>query len=260
MKLSSHPASQFQKLIYIGDSSTGKTGSLVSLVKSGYKLRILDYDNGLQSLIAQIEEQCPDFLDNVDAITLRDKFRATSSGPVVSAKAYVEGVKYLDKWDDGSTPSDWGPETIFVLDTTTSMGKSCFEWAKSLAPTAKDPRQWYFAAQQSFENIIAQVTSEDFRCNVILIGHVNYKELQDGTTKGYPTAVGSALGPLIPRYFNTMLMTETVGSGKSVRRTIRTISTAVVDLKNPAPFKIDAEYPLNEGLALIFAKLNERKT
>ena len=41
-KLSDHQSNDFTKLLLIGDAKSGKTGSLVSLVKAGYKLRILD--------------------------------------------------------------------------------------------------------------------------------------------------------------------------------------------------------------------------
>jgi triacylglycerol esterase/lipase EstA (alpha/beta hydrolase family) len=161
----------------------------------------------------------------------------------------------MTQWDDDSVPSEDGPESIFVLDSTTSLGKSAFEWAKQSNPGAKDPRQWYFAAQQAFENIIAMLTSETFNTNVVVIGHVNYKELADGTTKGYASAIGSALGPIIPKYFNTLVLSQTVGSGKALKRRILTTPTAQIDLKNPAPFTVDDQYDLGVGLAELFEKL-----
>ena len=253
--LSQHQSSSFVKLIYIGDSGTGKTGSLVSLVKAGYSLRILDMDNGLDALAQFVAKECPDRLDNVDFETLRDPTRATQAGPIVTAKAYLAAIKLMSKWSDESTPSEWGEDTIFVLDSLTALGKSAFEWAKGQAPSARDPRQWYFAAQQTIENIIGMLTSKDFQCNVIVISHVNYKELQEGVHRGYPSAIGSALGPTIPKYFNTMVMASTIGSGKNTKRSISTIPTAVVDLKNPAPFKIEASYDLGTGMSELFTKL-----
>ena len=46
--LSKHQSSEFTKLLLMGDSKSGKTGALASLVLAGYKLRILDFDNGLE--------------------------------------------------------------------------------------------------------------------------------------------------------------------------------------------------------------------
>lgn len=258
MKLSSHPSSEFAKILYLGDSGAGKTGSLISLVKDDYKFKILDLDNGLTALKAFIEKECPEKIDNVDYETVRDPVKPTSAGPVVTAKAFVEATKLMTKWSDGSDPSLGGENEIFVLDSTTTLGRQAYEWAKALAPAAKDPRQWYFAAQQAFENIIAMLTSDSFEANVIVIAHINYKELIEGVNKGYPTAVGSALGPTIPKYFDTMLQIEVTGTGKNARRKIKTVPSGIVDLKNPAPFRIEGEYPIETGMAEIFAQLKHQ--
>jgi hypothetical protein len=256
-KLSEHQAAKFVKLLFIGDSGTGKTGALTSLVKDGYKLRILDLDNGLDALRQWVGHECKDKMDKVDFITLRDSIRATQQGPLVSAKAYIQALKLMSEWDDGSKPAEDGEKSVFVLDSLTALGKAAFEWAKASQPSAKDPRQWYFAAQQSVENVIGLLTSESFATNVIVISHINYRELTEGVHKGYPSAVGSAMGPTIPKYFNTMLQAEVQGSGKNTKRLIRTVPTAVIDLKNPAPFKMEAQYELGTGLAEIFKSLKE---
>lgn len=254
-KLSAHQSNEFVKIMYIGDSSTGKTGSLASLAADGYEFMILDLDNGLDVLKNFVTKECPDKLDNIDYETLRDKIKGGNIGVTVTAKAFVETTKLLNKWSDERIPAEFGPKGIVVLDSLTTLGKSAFEWARSMNPTAKDPRQWYFAAQQAVENMIALLTSAEFRANVIIISHINYKELQDGTTKGYPSAIGSALGPIIPKYFNTLVMADKVGSGTAVKRKIKTVSTAIIDLKTPAPFKIDKEYDLGDGMSKLFKEL-----
>lgn len=254
-KLSAHQSSSFTKLILIGDSGTGKTGSLTSLVRAGYKLKILDLDNGLDALKAWIGKECPDKVDNVDFETLRDPIKPSESGPKISARAFVEATKLMTTWTDGTHPWEGGPNEIFVLDSTTTFGKCAYEKARHDQPSAKDPRQWYFAGQQYFENIIAMLTSDEFKANLIVIAHVNYKEITEGISKGYPTAVGSALGPTIPKYFNTMVQLEVIGTGKNARRRLRTVPTGVVDLKNPAPFRIEAEYGIENGMAELFTQL-----
>jgi hypothetical protein len=158
----------------------------------------------------------------------------------------------MTKWSDDTIPAEWGPDTIFVLDSLTALGRACFEWARGLNPSAKDPRQWYFSAQQSLEMVIQLLSSEAFRSNVIIISHVNFVEESDGTSKGYASAIGRAMGPIIPKYFNTLLLAESSGMGKNVRRRIKTVPTGLIDLKNPSPFKLDAELPLETGLATVF--------
>ena len=255
--LSNHHASTTVKLILIGDSGTGKTGSLVSLLAEGYKLRILDMDNGLDSLVQWGNRVCPDKLANAEFETVRDTYKSSIHGPVISGtpKAFVKSLSLMDKWGDGTAPSEWDTNTIFVIDSLTALGKAAFDWAKGMNPAAKDPRQWYFSAQQAMENVIAMLTSEAFKPNVIIISHVSYKEMADGTVKGYANSIGSALGPTIPKYFNTLLLAESIGSGMNVKRTIKTLPTGVIDLKTPIPFKLPAALPLDTGMAEIFKQL-----
>ena len=253
--LTEHHAGQFVKLLFIGDSGTGKTGALTSLVKDGYNLKILDLDNGLDALRQWVGHECPDQMANVDFETLRDEMRVGPMGPTVRAKTYIAALKLMETWTDDSTPSDSTETDIFVVDSLTSLGKAAMEWAKASNPSAKDPRQWYFAAQQSLENVIAMLTSAEFKSNVIIISHINYKELEEGVHKGYPSAVGSAMGPTVPKYFNTMVQAEIRGSGKNASRKIRTLPSSVIDLKNPSPFKLEGEYDLGDGLAEIFKEL-----
>lgn len=258
--LADHQGASLIRALYIGDPTTGKTGSLASLVAAGYKIGILDFDNKLSVLKHFVMQTCPEKIGNVSAITLRDKYKSTNNGPIVQTpKAYVEGVKFLNEWEDKSIPSEWGPDHILVLDSGSSMGVAAMEWAKGMNPGAKDPRQWYFTAQQSFLNMIQLLTSETFNTHVIVISHVNWKEMQDGTTKGWANAIGSALGPQLGRYFNCILLADKAGQGKNVRRVIRTVQTDTIDLITPAPFKIDGELPLDTGLATIFSKLTEVK-
>lgn len=249
--LDQHASSEFSKLIYIGDSGTGKTGSLTSLVAAGYYLRVLDLDNGLDALVHFAREQCPENLTNVEYETIRDKYVGSRGGPICRApKAFTEALDVLTKWSEIEDPN-----SIVVIDSGSAFGRAGFEWAKGMNPATKDPRQWYFAAQQAFENTIAMLTSEAFKHNVIFISHVNYKEVTEGVTKGHVNAIGSALGPIIPRYFNTMILAETTGAGKNTRRRIKSMPTGIIDLKNPTPGKIENELPLETGMAEIFRKL-----
>lgn len=248
--LDHHQSSDYTKLIYIGDSGTGKTGSLASLVAAGYKLKVLDMDNGLDALVHYARALDAD-LSLVEFETIRDAYRASKAGPVIkgSPQAYTKSLDILTQWAEIEDP-----QTIFVLDSLTHFGKAAFEWAKGMNPTAKDPRQWYFTAQQGVEKVLSLLTSDDFKMNVIIISHVNYKEISEGVHKGHPNAVGSALGPTISSYFNTLILAESSGAGTNTRRKIKTLPTGVIDLKTPNP-KVDKELPLETGLATIFAQL-----
>lgn len=259
VSLTDHQSSRFTKLMYIGESGTGKTGSLTSLVKAGFKLRILDMDNGLDVLKTYIKREDPALLANVDYESRRDKFKATNAGVIVDGmpKAFVGAAQLLSKWSDGSTPQNWGPDTFLVVDSLTGLGNAAYEWAKGMNPTAKEPRQWYGAAGEAVENIIAMLTSDDFEANVIIITHVRLIELTDGSLKGIPTSIGTALGNVLPRYFNSLIMAEKAGQGANAARKIKTVPTAFLDLKTPNPFEVAAEVPLSTGLATIVEQLRK---
>jgi AAA domain len=263
--LADHQSNEYVKALVTGDSGSGKTGSLASLARAGYKLRILDFDNGLDVLKQYILKDCPEAIGNIEYRTLRDKRKATETGLQVSeAKAYINALKMLDKWSysyggqkvDLGTPATWGPECILVIDSLTRLCDAAFDYYEPLVPKGKsgekDNRSVYYNAQQGIAELLALITGEDFRTNVIVMAHIRYVERQDGVTKGYPRAVGSALSPDIPTYFNSVIQAETDASGK---RKYHTIATAMCDLKNPRPFAMASTYPIGEGLASFFEVL-----
>jgi hypothetical protein len=93
-RASEHSSSSIQKLLYIGDSGTGKTTSLLSLVQAGYKLRIYDFDNLLAPLISVARAKAPDKLDSIEFMSFRDQITTTAAGPIVpSPQAFVAGLK-----------------------------------------------------------------------------------------------------------------------------------------------------------------------
>ena len=254
--LSNHQSNEYVKILLTGDSGSGKSGALASLVAAGYRLRILDMDNGLDPLKTYIMKECPGKIDNVEFRTLRDDVVTTAAGPkVAKPKAFVDAMKMLDAWKyddiDLGKPSDWGPDYVCVLDSLSFFSDAAFEWAKGMNPGAKDPRQWFYSAQQAVESALALLTSGSFKTNVIVSAHVRYSTGDDGRNKGYPNAIGSALGPTIPRYFNHWAQCE----NKAGKRTIRTEATGMFDLKNTKPFEMKANYDLTTGLADFFAVL-----
>src|SRR5690349_4655261 len=113
--LDNHAASQFTKVLYIGDSSSGKTGSLVSLLLAGYSFRILDMDNGLTALREYGRKAGAD-LSRIEYETYRDEYRMTKGGPMVkgSAKAFASAMDKLTEWSEVEDPM-----CITVVDSLT---------------------------------------------------------------------------------------------------------------------------------------------
>ena len=265
--LADHQSNEFTKLLLIGEAMSGKTGSLVSLVKAGYKLRIQDYDNKLDVLKYYVQHECPDLIGNIEYVSLRDKRKTTPAGSVIDGKpkAFIEGMKLLDNWKytDGDTgqevdlgkPAEWGADTILVIDSLSRLCDAAFDFREPLVPVGKsgerDMRAVYGDAQDAVEMLLATLTSKTFATNVIVIAHITYQDQADGTTKGFPQGVGQKLSPKIPQYFPSAVLY----TNKSGKRTIQTNSTPLIDLANPAPFKMEKSYPIESGLADFFAVL-----
>jgi hypothetical protein len=260
--LSNHSSNEYTKLLCIGNPGSGKSGGLCPLVAAGYKLRILDMDNGLEVLKNYILKECPDKIGNVEYRSLRDKRKASADGPVIAGtpRAFPDALKMLDRWKyddvDLGPPAEWGPECILVVDTLTFLSHAAFDFREPLTPRSRDgkydQRATYRDAQDAIRAVLGTLYSEAFETNVIVNTHIKYQEREDGQVKGFPTSVGSALGPEIGIYFNTIALFETDNKGNHV---IRTVPTNMIDLKNPKPFAMAKTYPLETGLADIFEVL-----
>lgn len=254
--LAQHQSNEYTKLLIEGDSKSGKTGSLASLVAAGYALRILDFDNGLDVLKQFVLRDCPEKVDRVEFRTLRDERKG---GQVIKPKAFATAFKMIDEWKyddiDLGIPAEWGPEAILVIDSLTFMCDAAFDFHHAMDLKNKDPRAAFYAAQKAIANVLAHITSETFRTNVIVISHVKYMEIE-GRTKGFPVGVGSALSPTIPRYFNSVIRYATKSGGE---RIIETVATSTFDLANPKPFEMEKTLDVEDGLARFFEILRPRK-
>lgn len=255
--LADHQSNNLTKLLLIGDAKTGKTGSLVSLVKAGYHLRILDFDNLLDSLKYQVLRECPEMMGNVEYRTLRDHYKPTPLGPALDGKAtaFIDAMKMLDRWKydntDLGSPAEWGSESILVIDSLSRLCDAAFDFHQSIAGAKTDGRAVYGLAQDAVEMVLSNLTSDAFGTNVIVIAHIAYQDQPDGTKKGFPQGVGQKLSPKIPQYFSSVVLYTNIRG----KRTMKTNSTPLVDLANPKPFEMAAELPIETGLATFFETL-----
>lgn len=261
--LTDHQSNKIVKLLLMGDSGSGKTGALASLVKAGYKLRILDLDNGLD-ILRQIALKNNLDLSLVEFRTLRDKYKSSPMGPVIDGqpKAFIEALSMLDNWKytyngqtiDYGKPSTWGADTIVVIDTLTFLSNAAWAWASIIkvphGPKGQDGRAVYGEAQRALENVLGLLTSESFATNVIVISHLTYIDRDDGARKAYPTSTGQALSPKIPAYFNSLALCERK-TGAAVPE-IRFAPTSMIDLKSPVSFKMAPSISAETALADFF--------
>lgn len=262
--LADHRARKPVKLLNVGDSGTGKTGAIASLIDAGYKVRILDFDNGLDVLPFHVKDK--NKLSNVNYLTITEQMQMSQFGPVpknLAPKAFSRGMKMLDHWKytdkDTGEVVDFGPITkwdddcILVIDSLTMMSTAALYWARGISSslTQKYVRQddWQLA-MNAIEGMLGMLYEEEVRCNVILKSHL-VPIGEDENEKFFPSTLGKKLPPKVGRYFNTMVLTKAIGTGQSVKRVIRTVPESKVACKVPVQ-GLKEELPISNGLLTIF--------
>lgn len=254
--LDQHQSAKCIKLLLIGDSGSGKTGALASLINSGrYEFFIQDYDNGLDALTRYVK---PEFLKLVNFETLTDKLKYMSgvAVPDGAPDAFVRGTRLLsDGWPGKGSIFTWGPDKVLVIDSLTFLGNAILRlvrtMAGNLAGNTTQP-QWGEAMKKQ-EELLQMLFAEQIKCNVIVIAHITFEKTEgEAVLKGYPSGLGAKLPPKIPSYFNSVLMCKTEGSGASVKKKILTKSTAIIELKNPNPVIVPQEFGIEDGLLKFF--------
>lgn len=234
------------KMLVMGDSGTGKTGALASLANAGYKLHILDYDNGLDILSTTVK---PEFLKNVEYETLTEKKKSVN-GMIIPAgmpKAFSRGLALLTEWGNKYTSL----EDVIVVDSLTFMSDAALEHVQAGAGhLGKQPEiQEWGMAMSLIEDILSILYSDDIKCNVIINSHIKY--IQDegtGITKAQVNTLGSKLPPKVGRYFNHMILATMEAS----KRIFKTKASMTMGLKSPNPEKVADKYPIESGLAEYF--------
>ena len=177
--------------------------------------------------------------------------------------------KYVDEYGEEinyGKPYEWDSDVILVLDTLTSATRAAHNYhlaqnsALSSTRTQNEARRDIGAAQDYIRGLLEMFKDSNMKCNIIVISHITkvsdsgygpqspeVKEKNEDIL-GYPSAIGRALSPMIPRYFNTVLQTRITGT----RHFILTKTNGEVCTKNTAPLKVAAQYPLESGLADYF--------
>lgn len=274
--------------------NSGKTGALASLARAGYNLRILDFDNNLE-ILGNLLLNDPAARERVVYETFTNSFQVLEGKviPVGTPDAFPRAMKLLHTW---KTPThnfgslrDWTSKDVLVIDSFSFMAAAAFWYVRALNKRAsgQDSHPTDFGgAQECLRGVLEIIRDDAVKCNVIVIAHIKYTGVEEGTdipvktldikakakpgeappqtvvsadiirkeTKGYVNSIGRALGPEIPRYFPTMVQCESEAAGNWARRTIRTRPSGLIDLAVPVLGLPDV-LPQETGLADIFKAL-----
>ena len=272
-RLSDLTTSPVTKMLLMGDSGSGKTGAVMSLIATGYNVRVLDLDNGLKVLQDYFinpdsayrkprpglwdAKQAASLADRFWYETLTDKMKASGAGQLVpvSARVWPKLTETLNKWPGLGPVSGWGPQDVLVLDSLTFAAKAAMNFVLSMnARLGQKPWQEDWGVAQGYlDGLLQLLYDEGVNCNIIVNCHMKLFGPDGGVQKWFPETLGKALSPNIGRYFNTVLQAKTVGAGSATRRVITTVSSQGIELKTPCPLRVQKEYDISTGLAEYFA-------
>ena len=255
--ISEHASANVCKILMIGRNGSGKTGSLVSLAKAGYKIRVLDLDNGTE-ILKNLLASDPAALARVDVETHMDEYMsppvvAPGGSPMIPKtplKGFSGAMACLSSWPGLGKPTEWGPDTVLVIDSLTMLGKFIMNHVLSVkgklaqgifGTDQGNPSQgdWGHAMELQ-ENVLAMLYSKNIKCHVIVMSHITYldDEAPGSLSKGFPSALGKKLPPKVGSYFNHTLIVEEEGIGAARQKVIKTKSTVQIDAKTSAPGKV----------------------
>lgn len=273
-----HQSAHTTKLLLVGDSGVGKTGALMSLAAAGYKLRIIDFDNGVDILRGYCTDEKSPYLklnpkvaENIVFETLADPMK-NLNGKLVPAKAqaWARMTGLLQHWKgegyDLGPVASWDTDCVLVIDSLSMACDAAMNYhlaingALGATRTQNEGRRDIGQVQNMIRELLKLLYEQSIRCNVIVMAHITMVDEMggrpegeaSGPIRGYPSAVGRALSPHIPRWFNTVLYANVVGTGPGARHRIYTRSQGYVNVKTSAPLKVAPEYPLETGLADYF--------
>lgn len=267
--LDAHPSTEIVRALNLGESGGGKTGALASLVIAGYTLWILDYDNGLDILVAALREHYKSDPDGLKAAMSRVHYKTLRDATVVQAgvvkikappTAWKDSGKALQAWNINSFTNN----DVIVIDTLSTMTRVALNEAMMLGArlnqkVADIDYGWMATSVFLF---IEMLTDDDLKCNLVVNSHIRYLHGQEetvedsrgnekaaGAIKGLPNALGQQIPREIAKYFNTLITTRVGPGGK---RTISTTPNAGIDVKTANPFGVKKSYPVETGLADLF--------
>lgn len=285
--LDQHPALQTIKLLHVGQSGSGKTGALASLVEAGYKLYILDYDKGLDIIVNVLKAKgLSRLLKNVEYETINEEMKFKGGKAIVAAAtAFRRAGQVLTDWK----VDQLGPESVVVLDTLNTFSQVGFNEAMKMSArlnVAGDggrPRQQEYGIMAdmvlAFIDTLTNVTTvrpnpepgkdniviPGVDCHVIVNTHVKFlaaedeallasrdKNIEFTRALGLPEAKGQEVPRNIAKYFNTVIYSSVVGRGVGAKRTIFTTPQGVVDVRTSSPYTVKPTYSVETGLADMF--------
>lgn len=204
-------------MLLIGKSGTGKTGALASLVAAGYKLRIIDTDNGSKTLSSLLLDKRYPYrvycekkgidITSTDTVSIkpisqemqlrsvtRTMNHKSTTETVLGPKngnAWLNIIKQLEAWKDGEANyghiETWDDKTVLVFDTFGTLAKIAYYHIQALngrlgaRDEGFDYQRDIGGAQSLLMRLLEWLSSASVSCNAIVSSHITWVD----DTRGY---------------------------------------------------------------------------
>ena len=274
------PDKQVTKLVYVGHSRSGKTGSLASLAAAGYNVRVLDLDRKVDVLRDYVlnkekspyrracaglwtQEQADTIAKRVSYVQLDETQVRLRESLVPKGDLWGKISLQLADWKDGTRSlgnvETWTPRDVLAIDGLSRLSMAAFTNVLALNGRLLSKPEWsdYGQTQAMVKRLMELLANKSLNCNVIIIAHIDFIETEGGPTKGFPQTVGAKLSPKISQDFSHAIMAKLSGQGDKEKRVIITQSSGNVDLGSAAPLRVKPEYDLSTGLAEYFRDIRQ---
>ena len=139
-----HQSKKTTKLLNLGDSGSGKTGALACLLKAGYRVIVVDFDNGLDILINLLRDD-QESLERLYYETFTDKMKAVEGHvlPAGMPTAFSGAMNALTRWKfpiepgsdetyDFGNISSWDANTVVVIDSLGFCGEAALRLVRQM--------------------------------------------------------------------------------------------------------------------------------
>jgi hypothetical protein len=273
-------ANGYKLRIIDGDKGTATLFGLLTNPKYPYRKYMEEKGYSLKDAVSYIPLDVPMGNKSVDQHSIHKLLAPTS------ASAWLKIGDLLNEWKDGDVNygniKTWDNDTVLVLDSLTTVCDLAYYYVQVLRGQlgALDGGFIYQANVRNTQELLGRLLeifrSDEIRCNIVVLGHIEWVDDTNGVSRrpqvlhdekgaetgvspatGYPKSISRPFSTTIGMYFNDIYSIRKIGSGSNVRRTICT--TTVDGVLAKTSNYLDKEYPIETGLASIFADLKQKK-